>query len=279
MIIHKILNNNVAVIIDEQRRERIVMGRGISFQKKKGSFIDPKTVDKIFSLSSGEASSRFQELVKDVPLEHIEIGEKIISEAKIHLGKKLNDMIYISLIDHIYTAILRFQDGITVKNVLLWDIRRFYSDEFQAGLNALDLIEQNFGLRLPEDEAGFIALHFANAAMDEAQMHNMYEITKIIQEISNIVRYYFKIEFDEDNVYYYRFITHLKFFAKRLIEKNTYEGTENDDLLNLIKIKYQNAFSCVEKITKFIEKKYDYRLSEEERLYLTIHIARVVKKI
>lgn len=34
MQITKILNNNVVVVIDEQQREKVVMGRGIGFQKR-----------------------------------------------------------------------------------------------------------------------------------------------------------------------------------------------------------------------------------------------------
>lgn len=278
MRIFKALNNNVAVVIDEKDQEKIVMGRGICFKKKAGDDINPEMIDKIFFLSAPDAHNKFQVLIQDVPMEHIAIGEEIISEAKLRLGKKLNDMVYISLIDHVHTSILRFLDGVTVKNVLLWDIRRFYKDEFQVGLWALDIIQDKCKVRLPDDEAGFIALHLANAQMDQEKMHNMYEITRIMQEIVNIVKYYFQIEFNEDDVYYYRFITHLKFFAKRLIDHNIYREDDNDDLWDVIKSKYQNAFHCVEKITRFILKKYEYQLSKEEQIYLTIHIERVVNK-
>ncbi|WP_394923129.1 BglG family transcription antiterminator LicT [uncultured Robinsoniella sp.] len=278
MRIFKALNNNVAVVIDEKDQEKIVMGKGICFKKKAGDDINPEMIDKIFFLSAPDAHNKFQVLIQDVPIEHIAIGEEIISEAKLRLGKKLNDMVYISLIDHVHTSILRFLDGVTVKNVLLWDIRRFYKDEFQVGLWALDIIQDKCKVRLPDDEAGFIALHLANAQMDQEKMHNMYEITRIMQEIVNIVKYYFQIEFNEDDVYYYRFITHLKFFAKRLIDHNIYQEDDNDDLWDVIKSKYQNAFRCVEKITRFILKKYEYQLSKEEQIYLTIHIERVVNK-
>lgn len=211
-------------------------------------------------------------------MEHMALGEEIIAEAKMRLGKRLNEMIYISLIDHVHTSIIRFLDGVTVKNVLLWDIRRFYREEYQIGLWALDLIQERFKVRLPEDEAGFIALHLANAQMDQEVMHNMYEITRIMQELVNIVKYSFQISFDEDDVYYYRFITHLKFFAKRLVERNIYTEDDNDDLWEVIRGKYPRAFGCVEKITQFIEKKYEYELSKEEQLYLTIHVERVVNK-
>lgn len=278
MRIFKALNNNVAVVVDDKDQEKIVMGRGICFKKKAGDDIDPEMIDKIFFLSAKDAHNKFQVLIQDIPIEHIAIGEEIISEARVRLGKKLNDMIYISLIDHVHTSILRFLDGVTVKNVLLWDIRRFYKDEFQVGLWALDLIQEKCKVRLPDDEAGFIALHLANAQMDQEIMHNMYEITTIMQEIANIVKYFYQIEFNEDDVYYYRFITHLKFFAKRLIDHNIYDEEDNDDLWDVIKSKYQNAFRCVEKITQFISKKYEYQLSKEEQIYLTIHIERVVNK-
>ncbi len=278
MKIHKILNNNVAVVLDEHGDEKIVMGKGICFKKKAGEAIDSEAVDKVFSLSEGEVSNKFQVLVQDIPMEHMALGEEIIAEAKMRLGKRLNEMIYISLIDHVHTSIIRFLDGVTVKNVLLWDIRRFYREEYQIGLWALDLIQERFKVRLPEDEAGFIALHLANAQMDQEVMHNMYEITRIMQELVNIVKYSFQISFDEDDVYYYRFITHLKFFAKRLVERNIYTEDDNDDLWEVIRGKYPRAFGCVEKITQFIEKKYEYELSKEEEPHLTIHVERVVNK-
>lgn len=278
MKIFKILNNNVAVVLDDKGEEKIVMGKGICFKKKAGEEIRPEVVDKTFALAAGEVSNKFQVLIQDIPMEHMALGEEIIAEAKKRLGKKLNDMIYISLIDHVHTSIIRFLDGVTVKNVLLWDIRRFYREEYQIGLWALEVIREKFKVELPEDEAGFIALHLANAQMDQEVMHNMYEITRIMQELVNIVKYYFQISFDEDDVYYYRFITHLKFFAKRLVERKIYTEDDNDDLWAVIKGKYPKAYGCVEKITAFIEKKYEYELSKEEQLYLTIHIERVVNK-
>ena len=36
MQIAKVLNNNVVVVLDEHRREQVVMGRGLAFQKRPG---------------------------------------------------------------------------------------------------------------------------------------------------------------------------------------------------------------------------------------------------
>ena len=77
---------------------------------------------------------------------------------------------------------------------------------------------------------------------------------------------------------HYRFITHLKFFAKRLIGGKTYQDEADNQLLAMVKNQYQNAYSCVERIGDFLSKKYQYCLSDEEKLYLTIHIERVIYK-
>lgn len=273
MEISKVLNNNVAVVI-ENNEEKIVMGRGICFKKKTGDTIEPETIDKVFYLHNQEVLSRFKELVVDIPLEYLEIGEEIMDEARLSLGKALNDNIYISMVDHIYTAVVRAKDDILVKNALLWDIQRFYKEEYQIGKKALEIIEKKTGVLLPNDEAGFIALHIVNGQLDE-DVHDMYEITKIMQEIENIVRYHFKIEFNEESAYYYRFITHLKFFAQRLVEHKK-QNKQEDDLLEVVQVKYVNAYQCVEKIAMYIKNQYNYELYDEEKLYLTIHIHRVV---
>lgn len=280
MQIHKILNNNVVVVLDEQDKEQVVMGRGLAFKKKCGDNIDPDQIDKVFTMSNPDTNNKFQELIANIPLEYMLMVEDIITYAKTHIGKKINDSIYISLADHIFMSVKRFQEGIIVKNALLWDIKRFYKDEFYIGQKAVEMIAQRTNITLPEDEAGFIALHFVNAQMEENpdKVEDMYTITKVMQEISNIVKYYFNMEYDEDSVYYYRFVTHLKFFAQRLVTRKTYQEESEDDLLDIIKMKYKNAYECVKVIKKFLVEQYDYLLSDEEMLYLTIHIARVTYK-
>lgn len=277
MVIEKVLNNNV-VVVQENGIEKIVMGRGIAFQKRAGDEFDERRIDKTFVLTNQKATSKFQQLIVDIPIEHIELGEEIISYAKTKIGKNLNDMIYISLVDHIYTAIIRFKDGITVKNALLCETRRFYPELFAIGRMALDMIEERFHVRLPEDEAGFVALHLANASMDEEEYQDIYQITKVMQEIVNIVKYKFNVEFDEESVYYYRFITHLKFFAQRLVSGKIYDDEPDRALFDMVKTQYKNSYECVERIAGFIQKKYHYALSDEEKLYLTIHIERVIYK-
>lgn len=277
MEISKILNNNVAVVM-ENNEEKIVMGRGICFKKKTGDTVEANQIDKVFYLENPEASKRFKELVVDISLEYLQIGEEIMNEARLSLGKSLNDGIYISMVDHIYTAVERAKENILVKNALLWDIQRFYKEEYAIGKKSLEIIEKKTGVLLPNDEAGFIALHIVNVELDEDNMDHIFQVTKVIQEIMTIVKYHFHAEFDTSNVYYYRFITHLKFFALRLLKDNQFNEDEENELLDVVKDKYCTSYECVLKIKDFLEKKYNYTLQEDEIVYLTIHVHRVVHK-
>lgn len=277
MVISKILNNNVIVSCASNGNEIIAMGKGIAYKKKCGEVIEDGLIDKVYTLSNKDISNKFQELLSNIPIEYLNISNEIIEYAKVTLGKNLNDSIYISLTDHLGTSIERAKNKIFVRNAMLWEIKRFYKEEYKIGLKVLDKIKEKFDIELPEDEAGFIALHIVNAQLDET-ISVVYDITKVMQEVANIVKYHFGITFDENSVYYYRFITHLKFFAQRLFNKNEYKGQDNDSLMELIKSKYEDAYACVQKVTDFIKNKYSYDLSEDEQLYLTIHIARIVEE-
>jgi len=273
--IEKILNNN-AVISIKDNQEIIIIGRGIAFQKRAGDQIAEEQIDKIFTLENEDMMTNFKTLIADMPIEYMQLSEKIIAYAKMKLGKKLNESIYIHLTDHIYYAVDRFKNHLPIKNGLLWEIRQLYRDEYEVGLEALNMICDQFGVILPEDEAGFLALHFINAELNE-EMPVVHDMTKIMQEILTLVRYHFKIDFNENSLHFYRFITHLKFFAQRLVKGNHYNSSTDDDLYQVIQMKYPDAHTCALKIKKFIESMYTYVLTDEEMIYLTIHIERVVK--
>ncbi len=254
-------------------------GKGIAFKKRPGMEIDEMSIIKRLSLEGGGEYSRFEQLLKDVYHWNIwNCHSEIINMAKLEFAKKFKDNVINTLSDHLYVAIKRCREGMTISNPLLWDIKNFYEIEYDIGLRALELIKNKFHIQLPNDEAGFIALHIVNVELDEDNMDHIFQVTKVIQEIMTIVKYHFHAEFDTSNVYYYRFITHLKFFTLRLLKDNQFNEDEENELLDVVKDKYCTSYECVLKIKDFLEKKYNYTLQEDEIVYLTIHVHRVVHK-
>lgn len=276
MLINKILNNNVVITYDAKGKEIIVMGKGIAYGKKNGDGIDSNKITKKFILSSMEYPNHLIDTLSSIPVECIELCDDIVQYAKQKLSTKLEDSLYISLVDHISTSIERYKEGIALKNKLLWEIKHFYKNEYDIGLYGVALIEKNYGLTMQEDEAGFIALHIVSAEVSN-DIQDIYEITGFIQEIVNIVKYYFMCDLDTDSLNYYRFITHLKFFGHRVFsKKEEINDTIKNNLLDLIKEKYVEPYLCSLKIKKFIEEKYYYYLDDDEILYLAIHITKLI---
>lgn len=275
MVVKQVLGNNIVSSWDSNGQEVLLMGKGIGFAVKPGSPVDESKISKTFFLRTQEMN-RFAELVAKLPESHIRCAGRIISYAKETLGKKLNDNIYITLTDHLNFAIERKKQGIEFKNALLWEIKKFYHQEYEIGLEALRIIKDRLGVELTEDEAGYIALHLVNAELD-TNMKESTEIPQMIQDILNIVRYHFGISLDEETLSYERFVTHLKFFVHRAVRKRYY-GTEDMEFCYMIYRQYSEAYQCALKVNTYMEKKMDYRLTDEEIMYLTVHIKRIIQE-
>ena len=80
------------------------MGKGIAFKKRVGYKVSKCAIDKIYTLSDKDTLSKFEQLLADISMEYMSLSDDIINKAKVTLGKKLNDNIYISLTDHIHTG-------------------------------------------------------------------------------------------------------------------------------------------------------------------------------
>jgi beta-glucoside operon transcriptional antiterminator len=276
LVIKKIFNNNAVLVKDINKKEIVLIGSGIAFKKRIGDIVDRDLIEKIFTLKEEGATEKFKILLDNIPTEHVAMCYDIIEYAKNKLNVELSDYIYVTLTDHVNYALKLLDEGLNRPNALIWEVKKFYPKEFQIGLKALDIIEEKTGKRLPNDEAGSITLHLINAQLN-TNYENIQDITKIakmIGDIINIVKYTYNTQIDENSLEYDRFITHLRFFFRRLNNKTKKENTEDDFLLKQVKEKYKDAYNCMRKVEKYLET----NLGDEEKLYLTLHIQRLTNK-
>lgn len=276
MKILKIMNNNAVASKDDTDREIIVLGKGIGFKKHINDEIDETCIEKIFRLPDA-SKGQFEKLVEEIPYEYVKYSDEVIQYASNVLGRKLNKNIYITLTDHLNFAIERQKQGVHFKNALLWEIKKFYQEEYKIGLKAIELIKNEENIELPIDEAGFIALHIVNAAMD-GKMCDSLNMPTMIKDIINIVRYTFGVELDEESLWYERFVTHLKFFIQRAVNNECYPSDGDKEFHDSIKRKAIKEYACAEKIRKYVHSKLGYEVAEEEMIYLTVHISRVIRR-
>lgn len=274
MLIEKVLNNNVVISRGTDGKEVIAMGRGLGFQMKAGMTLDSSKIEKTFSIdSNNEIDNRYQELIQAIPHEILLVTEAIIEHASALLPHQLHPSVRVSLADHIHCAVERCIQGKVAKNAMLWEIKKFYSLEYKLGQDALDKIKQASGIQMGDDEAGFIALHLVNSQLND-DMHNTMDITGLINDIVNLIKYSLRIDMDEGSLSYQRLVTHLRYFAHRLIHANE-EHSDDESLFVSVKQQYPDSYGCTQKIYRFIDEKLSHKMTKEEMMFLTIHIERV----
>ncbi|KAA6451094.1 PRD domain-containing protein [Bacillus swezeyi] len=271
MKIYKVLNNNAA-IIKEEGQEKIVMGPGIAFQKGKNDTILRNKVEKIFTIH--EENEKFKQILETLPEEHIEAAEEIISYAEGQLSAPLSDHIHIALVDHLSFAIERIRKGFVVQNKLLNEIKALYKKEYEIGLWSIDLIKEKLDIDLPDDEAGYIALHIHTAKMDAENMQKTLKYTNIIKELIEKIECCFNQKIDENSISYQRLVTHLRYAINRL-ESNEAFHVMDDDMLYFIQQKYPESYRCAAGLADYVKTEYDLHLPESEVGYITLHVQRL----
>lgn len=273
MKIIRIINNNI-ITSEKDGNEVVVMGKAIGFKKNIGDDVDQVNIEKIFFMEEKNKLNQLELLLRDVPIKEVQTVDEIVSYAKLSLGKKLSDSIFLSLIDHIRFAIQRYHSGYEFKNDLSWEVKHFYHHEYLIGKEALEIISRKLHVKLPIDEATTIALHIVNAEM-ENDMERTVGLTKMIKDIISIIQYTFDRTFSEESLSYERMLTHLKFFSKRIL-LNRPLPDDNVELFSLISRSYPKEYGCALKIGEYVKKETNHKLTVAETAYITIHINRVV---
>lgn len=268
------------IALNEDAEEVILMGNGLGFQMKTESNVRTEKIEKVFKLENKVEQEQVEKIFSEIPEDIIHVSYEVISYAKKKLDKELKDSAFVAVADHLHSAIHRDRKGVQVKNFLLWDIKRFFPDELSIGQKAIDMVNEKFNTNLLEDEAGFIALHITNASLDSGY-EDAVSLTQLIEEILTVIKYTLRVDFTENDIYFQRFITHLKFFSQRVLMNQTEidEGNQvENDLFSLVTKQYPEAFEVTKKVSDFLKSRRNYTISKDEQVYFTIHLARIIDK-
>lgn len=277
MRVKRVINNNVLCAVDEDGSEIIVTGRGIGFQRKIGERVDETRVEKVYRMVDKAKQRRLQELVEEIPAEHLALTEDLIEHIRGELRGELNESLLITMADHISFAIRRQEQGIAFDNPLEGAVRSYYPAEYVLGQWCLREINRRLGCALPEVEASFLALHIVNAELN-TQMSEMIEITQLIEGIIALVESYYHRTFDRDSLDFGRFVVHLRYFAQRLYQNTTAQDSDDERdaaFRQLIARNCKEHYQCAERIAQYVRAACGKELSGEELVYLTIHLKRV----
>jgi len=109
-----------------------------------------------------------EEISNIVGEEIISLVEEILKIAERRLGK-MDSTIFYCLAIHLNATFNRIKQGKEIINTNLEEIKKEYSDEYDVALEMVAYIKDYYGINLPEDEIGFIALYLRGNKVQQEQ--------------------------------------------------------------------------------------------------------------
>lgn len=267
------LNNNVVVCVDSTGREVIAMGKGLGFGDIPRELKLSEVERTFYDLDEGGIN-----VMNDLPADVVMFAAKIMDVAMNELSYELSPNAVLLLADHLNFAIERVRKNIRVKMPLAYDVKQLYPLEYKIGQYAVDKARKEFQVGLANDEAVGIAMNLINAKKTPSDRPDPEAgFDEMLEEVTEIVEDHFHIMVDRDSFNFSRYATHIRYLFQRLQQKTAIDS-ENLRMYKDLREEFPDIAACVEVIAGHIEEKWHCTLSEEEKLYLILHVNRIMAK-
>lgn len=266
----KSFNNNI-VSIKMNGVEKILFGKGIGFGKKLRDKLPKGTeYEKVFVIEDEDNLRNFEQVIETVDEEFLMLCEKMITYIENELSENLDERIHIALVDHLNFAVKRLANDEIIENPFIMEIKALYSREYSLAEKVADIMQKEIKVDIPEGEIGFIALHI-HSARSNGKLSNTIKSTYLINSIVEQIEEQIKVKIDKTTLDYARFLTHLRFAIKRILQNIAIKN----DFIKEIKSKYKLAYKIAKNISKILTEQLEKEVSEDEVAYLAMHVERL----
>lgn len=276
MKIIKVLTNNVVYAWDGDNREVVLMGCGIGFNRSLGGEVDERKIEKKFFIQDS-ISKKYELLLKRTDMVYFELAEDIKKIAEKKMKGVLGDYLIFSLADHLSFAVMRYKNKDPMPNLLLKEVKLLYPEEYEIGEVGRQMINRRLNVNISEDEAGYIALHIVNATISR-ESYNANDILAFVTDVAEIVRRNYGDKIEANDYQYTRFMSHLKFLARRVFNEELISISVVSDVKPYIIQRDGLLKTTLDEIKAYIKNTYEYSLSETEEVYIMIYILRITKQ-
>lgn len=271
--VHRVLNNNVVIAIDESGHERVLMGRGLGFGLRADDVIDPAKVEKTFVLDGGAQGERERRLLVDVPYTIIEAVTRAVDDAERMLGRHLGRHLTIAVIDHVNYVLERLEQGVRIPTTNMPELRVLYPQEFAVAERMAATLAESLGRDLPPEEAVFLTMHLLNATRDEPN-GTAALLLRRLQHVVDVVEQRLGVRLGADSPDYARFILHVQFLLQRLVNR-TMLASNDTSFFEFAKHSYPASHAIAEEVKGYVLAATGSALTDEEVLYLIVHVERL----
>lgn len=278
MKVLKVLNNSLILALDESGAECILMGKGLGYHKAIGYPVKKEEIQKIFVLTDNKMLKNFIQLASTIDEIYINMVKEIIDFADKKYQIKVKDYLYLSLADHISFVVKRLKEGNIGENFNYPDVLLHHRNEYQVGLFAINLINKKMQVLLPVSEATGIGLHFVDAEVGFDNQQKNREIADLVSNLEKIVQRIIGAEINQNTFTYSRFLTHLNYFCERVYENKLFSDEDQEGLYHDLAAKMPKEVEIINAFNKFVIKKFSLKITKQEKIYLIVHLHKVVEE-
>lgn len=273
MKIKKILNQN-AVLVEADGQEKVAIGKGIGFDKKRNDLIFEREIERIFVMEP-EGQLKLQNLLNQIDERFLFAAEHIIDYAETVLMEKLNEHVLIALSDHIAFSAENIKNGIVVRNKLLREIEVLYSEEFSVAQWAVEYLTKELAVPYTYDEAGYIAIHIHSARRGRISNHRSIREVTIVSNVIQLIERELSVDMHSEkmSLNYSRLANHLRLLLHRMNAQQY--AVLDTEIVQMVKRKYPESYKIAKEIRVLLIKQYQISITSEELGYLAIHIERL----
>jgi beta-glucoside operon transcriptional antiterminator len=270
----KALGNNAAVCVDAKGSQLIALGRGVGFGEL------PKEVSlKDIRRTFYDVDSKYLALISELDPQQIEFSAQFADIVRTQLSSELSPNLPVILADHISFAIKRAREHMVVTMPVAYDVQQQYPTEYRLSQMAVNGIDKTFKVHLPRSEAVGITLCIVNCIVESSTQTALNEkcAEHLLETAVEYIEDTMKIKVDRDGFDYARFATHLRYLMQRIKEKAPL-NTPNQGLYTTLVEQFPLATACAESIASSLAKEFGQSLTEEEKVYLILHVNRIAAR-
>jgi len=272
MKVLRVFNNNVVLSLDELGREVVITGRGVGFQARSGSTIDPALIVRRFVPADNPDS--VAQVLADIPPERLAQIETLFAAAMVELGSPMPPLAVVAVADHVHQAIERVARGEVMEYPMRAEVAHLHPVELEVAETLLAKLNRELDVPLPQGEAIALAMHLFHAVTGSPSMEQTFVQSKLIRQIFDTVQQAYGDEFDPDSIDAARFATHLRyFFARAQAGKQLSGGVP--EVAMAVREGSSRAHQLALRISALLELRLQHRVTDDEVTYLTMHVARM----
>ena len=272
---HKI-NNNAVICRDETGRELVAIGKGLGYER----------LPRVLSLDDVERTfygidPKYYQVLQDLPTDMLDFSARVLDIARNELPYELRAHVVLTLADHLAFARERVLKNIRVHMPLAYDVEQLYPTEYKIGQYIVRRFQKEFHIGLPPEEAVAVAMNLLNGrAADQPEPDGAEEAKlreEMLEDITAIVENHFRCIVNRSGFNYSRYATHLQYLFVRIRTGQAIQS-ENLAMYHTLREEYPDVAACVAKIADHIQQEWGCTLTEEEQLYLILHVNRICIK-